>query len=161
MAEFTLQALHDEIEADPLTLGYKEAGGAWKGDQAIADLINANNYFVDNISVQEEEVRLATTYEAYNNLSIDEQEWLRWITPGGGDLRVSADIKLQLTGRTLTVDGAAGTGNDNASFWAVADRSEMIAAHLPLIEVPGSRAMVLWGQGTVISLGQIGNAANL
>ena len=38
MADFTLQALHDEIEADPAALGYKEAGGEWKGDGVIADL---------------------------------------------------------------------------------------------------------------------------
>jgi hypothetical protein len=160
MAEFTLQALADEINNDPLALGYK-VGATWKGDQVIADLINANNYFVDNVTVQEGDIRSATTYAAYDTLSIDEQEWLRWITPGDGDVLITTDIKLQLTGRTLTVDGLPGTGNEAASFWSAAHRTEMVAAHLPLIEVAGSRAMVLWGQGTVISLGEIGRADNL
>ena len=35
MAEFSLQALHDEIEADPENLEYKDGGGNWIGDQAI------------------------------------------------------------------------------------------------------------------------------
>jgi hypothetical protein len=38
--EFSLQALHDEIEADPEGLGYKEAGGEWKEDSVIYGLIN-------------------------------------------------------------------------------------------------------------------------
>jgi hypothetical protein len=35
VAEFSLQALHDEIEADPEELGYKELDGTWKGDLDI------------------------------------------------------------------------------------------------------------------------------
>ena len=169
MADFTLQALADEIEADPAALGYKEVGGEWKGDGVIADLINAKDFVVDRASIPMADTRATVTYDAYNNLSIDEQEWIRWMTPGGGDsvggdggdFRVNADMKLQLTGRTLAANGVAGTGADNSSFWAAADDQDMAPALLALIEVPGSRAEVLWGEGQTISISNVGRAANL
>ncbi|MHC4708280.1 MAG: hypothetical protein ACYS8I_14465 [Planctomycetota bacterium] len=161
MADFSLQALHDEIEADLESLGYKEAGGAWKGDQVIVDLINAKNYTIDRISIEVGLVRAAITFAAYNNLTIDEQEWIQWMTLGNGSFEVTADMKLQLSGRSLAVNGAGGSGNDNQSFWAVADRSEMVTVLLALIEVPGARAEVLWDEGRTISVGQVGAAANL
>jgi hypothetical protein len=161
MAEYSLQALHDEIEADPVTLGYKEGSGAWKGDQVIADLINAKNYVIDQTSIDMEAVRASTTYEGYDTLAIDEQEWLRWMTPGSGQFVVTADMKLQLTGRTLTTSGVAGTGTDAQSFWAAAHRGALAPAMLALIEIGGSRAEVLWGAGVTISSLQVARAANL
>lgn len=161
MAEFTLQELHDEIESDPLALGYKEVGGEWKGDQVIADLINAKNYVVDMPNVEQADIRAATTYDGYNDLLVDEQEWLRWMTPGDGVFPVTADMKLKLSGRALTVNGAAGTGSNDLSFWSAAERDVMAPAMLAIIEVPGSRAEVLWGQGTSISLTDVAYAANL
>lgn len=160
MAEFSLQALHDEVEADPEGIGYK-IGAAWKGDQEIADLINAKNYVVDNDSVAMEEIRAGVTYAAYDTLAIDEQEWLRWMTPDAGDCAVTANMKMQLTGRSLASNGVAGTGDESASFWAAAHRSEMALAMLALIEVAGSRAEVLWGAGTTITAGNVGHAANV
>lgn len=164
MAEFTLQALNDEIDNDPEAIGYK-TGATWKGDQEIADLINAKNYTIDRASIPSEDVRAAVTYGAYNNLSIDEQEWIRWMTPGGsgetGQFKVTADMKLQLSGRTLTTNGTAGTGNDNSSFWAAANRAAMAPAMLALIEVPGSRAEVLWDEDRIINPAEVGAAANL
>jgi hypothetical protein len=76
MAEFSLQALHDEIENDPQGLGYKNVDDTWKGDDVIAGLINAKNYKIDRMSIEMEAIRAAVTYDAYNNLSIDEQEWI-------------------------------------------------------------------------------------
>jgi len=161
MASFSLQALHDEIEADPKGLGYKETNGDWKGDQVIVDLINGKNYVIDVTAVPMEEVRATCTYEAYNTLAIDEQEWLRWMTPNSGEFRVSADMKLQLSDRSLTSNGIAGTGNNADSFWASAHRNEMALAMLGLIEVAGSRAEVLWGAGIIVYAGQVAHAANL
>ena len=164
---FTLQELHDEIENDPEALGYKEVGGEWKGDRVIADIINAKNFIIDRENIPTGQVRATTTYDAYNDLSIDEQEWIRWMTPGSGDefgdggFQVTADMKLQLTGRSLAVNGVAGSGNNNASFWSVAERGEMAPAMLALIEISGSRAGVLWDEGASVSAGQVGAAANL
>ena len=157
MAEFSLQALHDEIEADPQVLGYKDAG-VWKGDDVIADLLNAKNYVVDMTSVSMEQVRAGVTYDAYNTLAIDEQEWLTWMTPNSGEFQVTADMKLQLSGRSLTSSGSAGSGNDSNSFWSAAHRGDMAPAMLALIEIPGSRAEVLWDAGVTISISNVSRA---
>lgn len=161
MTEFNLQALHDEIEEDSLGIGYKEASGAWKGDGIIADLINAKGYAIDRDSVEMESVRAAVIYAAYNTLAIDEQEWLRWMTPNSGLFYVTTDMKEQLAGRTLAINGVPGTGSNSDSFWATAHRDVMAPAMLALIEIPGSRAEILWGESTVISISQVGHAANL
>ncbi len=164
MADFTLQALADEIEADPAALGYKEAGGEWKGDGVIADLINAKDFVIDRASIPSADTRATVTYDAYNTLSIDEQEWIRWMTPGGGEggnFETTSDMKLQLSGRAVAANGVAGSGTDSASFWSAAERGVMAPAMLALIEVPGSRAEVLWDEGQTISIGNVGRAANL
>lgn len=160
MADFSLQALHDEIEADPQVLGYK-VGSAWKEDAEIVALINAADFSIDKESAPMEAVRATCTYEAYNTLSIDEQEWMLWMTPNSGAFYVTADMKLQLTGRGLAVGGVAGVGDDSNSFWALAHRGDMAPAMLALIEVAGSRAEVLWGEGKTVSISEVGHSANL
>ena len=160
MAEFSLQALHDEIEADPEALGYKEAGGEWKDDSVIADLINAKDYAIDQDGVEMESVRAATPYDPYNSLLGDEQEWLKWMTPNSGTFQVTADMKKQLAGRALAVNGVPGSV-DASTFWASGDRTEMESIMLALIETPGSRAEVLWGAGQTVSMNNVGGAENL
>jgi len=167
MADFTLQALNDEIDNDPTSQGYKEVGGEWKADQVIVDLINAQDLKIDRLNITANELQTTATYDAYNNLSIDEQEWFQILaTIGSGGqsgtgIKVNADLKLQLSGRTLTSNGAAGTGFDNNSWWAPADDQDIAPAFLALIEISGSRAEVLWDEGATISPGQVGAAANL
>lgn len=131
--------LRDEIISDPLTLGYDvsfdDVGG-------ILTLINAKNYTVTKDRISASAIRSACTYDAYDTLSIDEQEWIRWMTPGASldeeNVIVTQDLKNRLT------DGAN-------SIWAAAHRTEMNAAMLALIDVPGSRAEVLFGYGTALS----------
>ena len=159
MATFNLQMLHDEIEADPQSLGYKD-GAAWKEDAEIVALINAADFSIDKVSVAMEVVRAACTYEAYDGLGLDEQEWLIWMTPNSGQFYVTADMKLQLTGRGLAAGGVAGAGDDSDSFWALADRF-MAPIMLALIEIAGSRAEVLWGGGKTVSISEVGHSANL
>ena len=162
MEDFSLQALHDQIESDPDGLGYKEEGGEWKGDDVIADLINARDFVIDRVSISMRDTRkTAGRFDSYNNLSIDEQEWIRWMTTGSGDFEITDDMKSQLTGRVLTSNGVAGLGDDNQSFWAVVDRDLMAPVMLELIEISGSWAEVLWGEGRIISIGNVGHAANL
>ena len=161
MAAFSNQALADEINNDPAGIGYKEVGGAWKLDGEIKTLLDAQNFKIDKPSINQEDVRATTTFAGYNTLGIDEQEWIRWMTPNSGQLRVTADVKLQLTGRTPAANGIAGVGADNDSFWAAAQDQNMAPAMLALIEVDGSRAEVLWGEGVSPSLSQIGASANL
>jgi len=108
-----------------------------------------------------ERIRAAVIYEAYDGLSADAQEWLRWMTPNSGNLMVTADVKLQLSGHGLTASGVASSGSNNQSFWLPVHQDEMAPTMLVLIEVPGSRAEVLWGEGTTVSLSQVAHAANL
>lgn len=165
--QLDLTALNAEISNDPLGLGYGvgtipyDPLTEWKGDQEIADLLNAKNFVIDRASVPMEDVRGVTDFDWYDALTIDEQEFLRWKTPNSGLLLVTADVKLRLTGRTLASGGTGGTGSDANSWWAAADRTAAVAAMLPLIEVAGSRAEVLFGEGVVITAGDVGAAANV
>ena len=129
-----LLALKDEVNNDPLGLGYDPAGGT----SDILDLLNAKNYTVSKPTIDPSDVKSSTTYAAYDGLAIDEQEWLRWMTDTDV-LVVTTDLQTRLAG--------AGT----TSIWGVADRTEMVNAMTALIDVPGSRAEVLFGYGTVIS----------
>lgn len=160
MADFTLAALKAEIDTDPESLGYK-IGVVWKSDQTIADLLNLKNLVIDRARVDMEDVRGQTSFDNYNPLSIDEQEYIRWQTPNGGRWLVTAHMKLDLTGRALIVNGAPSTANDNASFWAASQRTNVIPKMLALIEIPGSRSEVLWGEGQNITAGNVGAAANV
>ena len=96
MADFSLEALKDEIVNDPQALGYKNSATPtdWKGDQEIADLINAKNLVVDRTQVDMEEIRSTTEFDWYDTLSIDEQEYTRWQTPNSGIWKVSATALL-------------------------------------------------------------------
>ena len=160
VAEFSIEALYNEIQIDSLGIGYKD-DGIWKSDAEIAVLINVKNYVIDATSINMEACRAGIHYEAYNDLAADEQEWLRWMTPSSGQFVISADTKMKLTGRTPAVAGVAGTGDNSNSWWSLAERDTVVPEMLTLIELPASRAEVLWGEGTFITLSQIGQASNL
>lgn len=134
-----LLALKTEINTDPDGLGYVP-----ENTNAGVALINeVGAYTVSKLKISASDVRSTTTYDAYDNLAIDEQEWIRWMTGSNGfdeeNMTVTPDLRTQLTG--------PGT----ASIWAAADRDAMNAAMLALIEVPGSRAQDLFGYDTSIS----------
>lgn len=138
-----LAELKAEVDTDPTGRGY-----VWANTTEGLALINEKQDGV--ISVQKPRispaaVRSSTTYDAYNTLAIDEQEWLRWITGSNGvqeeNLLVTADLRKQLYG----------DGTPTDSMWAVAQRDAMVAAMDALINVAGSRAEQLFGFGTTIS----------
>ncbi len=143
-----LLALKTEVNTDPLTLGYDPVGPT----QDILDLLNAKNFTVSKPKISPAGVRTAATFDAYNTLSIDEQEWIRWVTGSNGveedNLLVTTDLRLQLT----STDPAGNEQNGGAdSIWNVSNRAAMNSAMLALIVVPGSRAEVLFGFDTAIS----------
>lgn len=154
MADFTLIALRDEIEADPLALGYKNspASGDWKGDSEIADLINNTNgttpRTVNRVKVDTGDIRSDLAFEAYDGLTAAENAWLDWLT-ANGTIKVNAHMLEKL-------GGIGGT-----SIWAVADRPTAEAAMLALMQYQGGRAEELWGEGTKVSASQVGQAFNL
>lgn len=154
----TYAELKAEIENDPAGLGLAP-GGVWQGDQQIADLLNAKGFVADRTEVPTPDLIGAISYDAYNGIGIDEQEYLQWITQSEVT-QITDAVKLRLTGRTPTNEGVPGTGNDQSSWWSAQTRAATVAAILPMIEVPASRAEVLWGLGTIISAGDVGRAAN-
>jgi len=131
-----LAVLKTEITTDPDGLGYVPENT----NEGVA-LINARGaYTVSKLNISADNVRSTCTYDAYNNLSIDEQEWIRWMTPQGeSNMVVTVDLRTRLTG--------PGT----ASIWAASDRTAMNAAMLSLIDVSGSRSQDLYGYDTSIS----------
>jgi len=138
-----LAALKSEVNTDPNGYGYDPSAT----ENGVLELINLARVAITiskpNISAAD--VRGATTYDAYNNLSIDEQEWIRWVTGSNGvneeSVEVTPDLRLQLTDAE---------GNGTASIWAASNRAAMNAAMLALIDVTGSRAQQLWGFDTII-----------
>ena len=156
MAQFTLEALKDEIVADSLVLGYKNSAAPddWKGDQVIADLINAINFTVSKPKISSALVRSAVFFAAYDGLSIDEQEWIRWMTGSNGFeeeyLVVTPDFRTKMVGPS-----------DSDTIWAVSDRTAMIAAMIAVLDVPGSRAEVIFVINTSVSAGDVGRSFNL
>jgi len=132
-----LTALKAEVANDPLAIGYSYFTDG-NTDKLVGE-INAKNYTTSKPKISSADVRAAITFAAYNNLAIDEQEWIKWVAPGNNDedIVVTPDLRTQL----LT----------SSTFWAVADRVAMQAAMKALIDAPGSRAEVLFGYGTYIS----------
>jgi len=141
-----LAALKTELTTDPLSLGY---GSDHSTDAADADLLNARTFVVNKASVPCSSIRAAVPYDEYDGLSIDEQEWIRWLTNDGGDLAVTAEVVARLT-KTSAQGG----------IWAVAD-TDAPAAILALIQRPGSRAEVLFGLNVYVTPSDVANARNL
>lgn len=136
-----LLALKTEVNTDPMGYGYVPSD-TYDGVLNIINLKRAE-ITVSKPKISAALVRSATTFDAYNSLSIDEQEWIRWMTGSSGfddeSLVVTADLRTRLT------------GPDSASIWDIGNRAVMNAAMLALIDVDGSRAEELFGFGTVIS----------
>ena len=140
-----LAALKAEATNDPQAIGYTVlTDGA---DYKFLDEINTKNFTVSKPKISSASIRLGVTYDAYDGLLTPEQGWLQWVTGSGGgfdteDVVVTDDMKQNL----------AGVPTANNAIWAAADRVAMNAAMLALIEVPGSRAEVLFGYGTAINI---------
>lgn len=140
-----LLELRAEVNNDPLNLGY---AAVVDQTQALLDLLNGKEhsptFIVSKPKISAAAIRGATLFQAYNGIPLsDTQGWLRWMTGSGGfdeeSVLVTADLRTQLT------------GPDAASIWAAPDRTVMNQIMLDLIDVPGSRAEVLWDYGTVIT----------
>lgn len=135
-----LLALKNEVNNDPLGLGYNASSG---DTNLILSTINekTSQFTISKPKISAADIRSATTYDAYNGLAIDEQEWLRWVTGSSGfeeeNLTVTADLRNQLV--------------ESSTFWAAADRTEMQAAMTLIFDVDGSRGEDLFGFGTAIS----------
>ena len=146
MAEFSLQALHDEIEADPTGIGYKEAGGAWKGDAVIADLLNdpANGAIVERQYITPQEIIEQIAITDWNVITAAERLYVALLP-------------------SLDIISAIQNGTEiRSNMLAIFDVGTITRDNLiGVVQKDGSRAEVLWGEGTAITIGQVGHAANL
>lgn len=146
MAEFSLQALHDEIEADPLDIGYKEQGGTWKSDQVIADLINdpANGDTVQRNHILPQEIIEQIVIDEWDALTVSQRQYVALLPslPIVDAIQNGTEVRANL----LTIFGAGTVTRANL---------------IEVVQKDGSRAEVLWGEGTVVTISQVGHAANL
>jgi hypothetical protein len=133
------------IQNDTDGIGFKD-GATWKGDEDIANLFNTVGYAVSRTEISKADVIAAVPYDEYNGLVADEQEWIRWITAGDGMMKISADVRTQLT--NTAADGG---------IWLNAN-TDAPAAILALIDFTGTYAESLYGEGTVITPSQVARA---
>ena len=139
-----LTELRDEIVNDPQGIGLKEAG-EWKGDQVIADLLNdpANGATITRKRIEPGELRASMDLGEYLNLTDGQRAYLAMLLGGVVDATEAPVLSA------LTTIFAAGS----------ATRTSLLAK----IQRPGSRAEILWGEGTVVGpgVGGVGAASNL
>lgn len=160
MTEFSLQALHDEIENDPEGIGYK-AGEVWKGDQAIADLINdpSNGATITR--------KLIARNEIIYGIEASECIQTGGDTPPAGVFSDTERWYLSILLRDETVDASDPqvfaallaifpTEGQRAGFRG-ASRTNIQTA----LQKQGSRAEVLWGETTIVTVSQVARSANL
>lgn len=144
-----LLALKNEVTNDPASRGYAAVV------EQTAELVALLNGPVAGVkighpAVSAADIRGHTTYDAYDHLSIDEQEYLRWITGSNGfdanNVIMTDDLRLHLTGSITP-----GTQTASSSWWAAADRDAMVDAMALVLDKDASRAETLFGYGTTIN----------
>ena len=140
MAEFTLEALKDEIVNDSEGIGYKN--GTWKAHQVVADLINdpALGATITRKLIQSSELKASFDLDEFVALSQGERDYLLCLISGEGP--IDANEALILSALT-SMFGAGSTTSTTL---------------LTKIQRQGSRAEILWGENTIIDLGQVGRA---
>lgn len=145
MAEFSLLALKNEIETDPAGLDYKEANGDWKGDDVIAGLINnlALGDIIQRQYVQPQEI-------------IEQIVLSDWVSASASE-RLYIQLLPSLSSISTVVNGTEVRNNLLEIFDAgTVTRDNLIAT----VQRDGSRAEVLWGENTQITIGQVGHSFN-
>lgn len=150
MSQPTKQQILDEITNDTENLGYKNIHPSsnpadWKTDQVIADLMNAiipGNTIV-RLAISSKEICYSIVMSEVSAISDDERFLLKlYLNPG-----IDIDATVDNAFTTLT---------------SIFDQGTMPLSRALLlgkIRRDGSRAETLWGEGTSISAGNVGQAA--
>lgn len=140
-----LQNLYNEITNDPTAIGYK-TGATWKGDGVIAGLLNTVivGNTITRFNILPMEVINSIVLSELPQLSTDE----RWI------------LDNLLSGGTVDATNS-NTFSTLSTIFSNASMPLSRALLLAKIQRDGSRAEKLWGEGTVISNGDVGQSANL
>ncbi len=149
MAEFSLEALKNEIVADTEALGYKNTSAPddWKEDQEIADLINAKTHTtLITKELSTASIKAVVLSPDYLGLGPSEESYLNWVTAGEMVELAQAVQDAIFKGGSEEIWGPQNVSGQNI---------------LDLATEPASRAEELWGEGRNITLGEIGRASNL
>lgn len=140
----TPSELASEIEDDPQGLDYKEANGDWKADDVIADLLNDPSVY--SATVWRTSVPMSDIFGAID-----------WSDLAG----VSTGEKLMFMTITQTDVLDADSPNIRDAFADIFPSGSTSLSNLQsLVQKQGSRAEELWGDGTEITAGDVGRAAN-
>ncbi len=132
MATLTPAALKAEIDTDPESLGYK-VGAAWKTHPVLLELLNTHDQStVTRRTVRAEELRPVFDREEFAALQQGDRDWLMMHVLGG-DIDMS---KGPVLGGLQQLFNAA---------------SKTRIAALLVVQRTGSRAEVLWGEGTIVT----------
>ncbi len=139
-----IDALAAEITNDPLAIGYKEAGDVWKDDQVIADLMNdlANGDLIWRLSIPMADVYGVVDWEEFFGLPANIRQAFQLIS---STVFLNTDsVEIQDAFSAIFPGGGP-------------TRPALIA----LAHVQGSRAEVLFGEGSAATAGLVGAAANV
>ena len=146
MADYSLQNLHDEIEADPEGLDYKFANGDWRSDSVIAGLINdpALGDVIQRSFILPNEIIEQIVIAEWRALSLEDRQYVDLLTALPS---ISTETGISEVRDALLAIFIAGTTT----------RDNLIA----VVQRQGSRAEVLWGENIFVSIGDVGHSANL
>lgn len=145
MAEFSLAALAAELNTDPTGIGYAALG--WpNNDQAVVDALNA-----------------PIPGETVTRKRVDPLELLSSIPLA--EWEAVSDARRQYLNSLIGVSGATIDATDPVVWANLLDLfgvgTDSRANIQAKVQRDGSRAEVLWGEGTVVSVSQVARAANL
>ena len=147
--EFSFVALKDEIVADTEALGYKNSATAddWKGDQVIADLVNAKNFTLTHDELRSAEIKGVIPQGEFQGLAAAEESWLVWITG------------TEMLAITPTIIDALFDDNGTTGLNSIWSNQQTSGASIrALAEFQGGRGEVLWGH--TVTAGDVGRAFN-
>ena len=150
MADFTLEALKDEIVDDPETIDYKNPDTTWKGHQAIADLINDP---VNGAAILRKNIPMDDVFA--------EIDWIvDWLgLAGSRELVLDKQQAFRLITSTDVIDGNSVRIRDAFAGIFAGTTGGTLGRLNNLTQKAGGRAEVLWGDGVTISLSQVARAA--
>jgi hypothetical protein len=139
--------LKNEINNDPTGKGYKNPDSTWKGASVIAGLLNERNTGtnVRRKKIKPNEIFDSIPYAEYELYDQAKRDYIdTMLELAGGD----EDSVIDATDTVVF-------GNIAAIFPANSDARTNILAK---IDREGSRAEVLWGEGTIITGSDVGKA---
>lgn len=141
-----LQELHDYVETDPDEIGLKESNGDWKADQVIADLLNdpVNGGLIQRSQLSPEEIIEQIAIADWNGIAAAERAYVALLPSLGIISAVQDGTEVRANLLSIFVTGTK-------------TRDNLVS----IVQRQGSPAEVQWGEGSYITAGNVGHAANL